>query len=150
MLSVKQKLHEACMVQVQQKIKALTETIQQVQQSANEETKSSAGDKYETGRAMAQLEIEKTTAQLNELEKQVQALNRINPLHESAQVKAGSLVYTNRGNFYIAVHAGELKTGDETVYALSPDAPIAQKMINLTVGDSFFLNGNTFTIFSVL
>ena len=36
------------------------------QESANAEEKSSAGDKYETGRAMMQIERDKAAQQLNE------------------------------------------------------------------------------------
>ena len=68
------------MAYVHERIAATQEAIYTAQLSANEETKSSAGDKYETGRAMAQLEIEKNTAQLAEALKLKQMLKQISSI----------------------------------------------------------------------
>jgi sortase (surface protein transpeptidase) len=57
--ALKTRLHSLCVSYVGQRIETAQRAIAIAQASANEETKSSAGDKYETGRAMAQLEIEK-------------------------------------------------------------------------------------------
>jgi hypothetical protein len=69
-MDIKIKLYQYCVEFIDKRIAGAREAIQIAQDSANEETKSSAGDKYETGRAMAQLEIEKNTTQLEEALKQ--------------------------------------------------------------------------------
>src|SRR5688572_28358541 len=81
-----------------EKAQYLRDTIREMQQSANEETKSSVGDKYETGRAMAQLEIEKLSAQLKEIEKQQDSLSTI-IITPQTTPKIGSVVMTTQGNF---------------------------------------------------
>lgn len=144
--SIKQKLYNACVSSLTEKVKELEDNIQQIQQSANEETKSSAGDKYETGRAMAQLEIEKLSMQLTELRKAAQELSRISPGQKSTTVKHGSLLFTDRGNFYIAVNAGQFTIDMTVIYAVSANAPIAQSAMGLGVFDSFVVNGKKFTI----
>ena len=55
----KLKVVEKCLDSVQVKLSQLEVEKSKIQDSANNETKSSMGDKYETGRAMAQNEIGK-------------------------------------------------------------------------------------------
>ena len=76
MKSVKHKLYQACLEFTDTQISTLKSAIKATQQSANEETKSTAGDKYETGRAMAQLEVEKFQSQLAEALKMKQKYNK--------------------------------------------------------------------------
>jgi len=145
----KRSLYDACKKSIQEKIEGVQRSIRDAQQSANAETKSSAGDKYETGRAMAQLEIEKFTFQLTELNKQDQELSRIDPRAQEGKIGLGSLVHTSEGVFYIAVNAGGIAIDGRHVFAVSPQAPIAQKMLGLSVKDSFVLNGRSFSITAV-
>lgn len=146
---MKDSLYNACKASIRQKVDRVKMSIQEAQESANEETKSSAGDKYETGRAMAQLEIEKLGAQLTELYKQEEELGRVDHGLQESIISLGSVVYTNHGIFYIAVNVGEIIFEGRKVFAISSRAPIAQKMIGLSVGDAFTLNGRSFTIEAV-
>ena len=79
-----------------------------VNSSANEETKSSAGDKYETTREMIQQEIEKHSSSLAEAVKQKQFLQQITTGKRYEKIQPGSLVITDKNNFYIAISAGAL------------------------------------------
>lgn len=149
MKSLKQQLYEGCRIYVEERINFLTESIHNIQLSANEETKSSAGDKYETGRAMAQLEIERHQLQLTEVLKMKEALARI-PVGESSQlIQPGSLVFTSRGNFYIAINAGQLAIPGQSFFSVSPTSPIAQKLIGLKVQNAFTLNNQEFKIIEI-
>ena len=149
MSSLKQRVHDACNDSIRQKIKLLRTEIQEAQESANEETKSSAGDKYETGRAMAQLEIEKFASQLVELQKQELELGKISPGLTDAQVGVGSLVRTSQGVFYVAVNVGQITIDGVKIFSVSPQAPVATKMIGLAANDKFELNGRSFSITGV-
>ena len=137
------------MAYVHERIAATQEAIYTAQLSANEETKSSAGDKYETGRAMAQLEIEKNTAQLAEALKLKQMLKQISSDRETITAQAGSIVITNHGTFYIAISAGQFVIDKKTYFAISPASPIGQKLIGLRALDSFTLNTNEYKIIQV-
>lgn len=143
---IKQQLHALCLAYVAQRIAAATQAIQSAQASANEETKSSAGDKYETGRAMAQLEIEKNSAQLAEAQKLAQVLSQINPEKKTETVQSGSVVLTSQGNYFIAIAAGQFTVENKTYYAISPSSPIAQKLMGLKSGDAFLFNKKEFVI----
>jgi len=149
LIKVKQQLFSLCLSYIEQRIETARQAIEIAQASANEETKSSAGDKYETGRAMMQLEIEKNSIQLSEAQKLKQALNQINPEKSSATVQLGSIVFTNHGNFYIAISAGQLKVDNEFYFAIAPTSPIGLKLSGLAENAAFTFNSRTYTIHKV-
>ena len=76
---LKEKLHKQCQDALNQRLEVIKSTISDIQNSLQSETKSTAGDKHETGRAMLQLEREKAGNQLAELQKQIGILHKINP-----------------------------------------------------------------------
>jgi transcription elongation GreA/GreB family factor len=131
---VKSELVTLCRKVIEGRIRSAEEVIHAAQASANEESKSSAGDKYETGRAMAQLEIEKASSQLAEARKLLQTLEQI-PIKSSDDViRLGSLVYTNRGNYFLSIPAGELICKGVTYFALSPASPLGSALLGKTPG----------------
>lgn len=150
MTTIKQQLHNKCLAYILERIATTQEAIQTAQQSANEETKSSAGDKYETGRAMAQLEIEKNTVQLGEAKKLKQVLDQISTDRETAIVSMGSVVFTNQGNFFIAISAGQFVLDSKTYFAISSNSPIGQKLMGLQANDSFLFNKKEYKISHIL
>lgn len=147
---IKQQLHTLCLAYIDERIKGANQAIQFAQASANEETKSSAGDKYETGRAMAQLEIEKNNTQLVEAQRLKQILLQLDPIKTNDTVQSGSLVITNQGNFYISIPAGQFTIESKIYFAVSPSSPIAQKLLGLKAGDQFSFNKTQFIVEHVL
>jgi predicted transcriptional regulator len=150
MTDIKEKLHALCVAYVQTRMQAAEQAIAGAQQSANNDTKSSAGDKYETGREMAQQETNRNLGQLNEANKLMVALNRISTKNTPAKAEPGSLVLTNNGNFYISISAGNLLLNGQNYFAVSPVSPIGLKLTGRLSGDEFILNGKTYQISAVL
>lgn len=146
MIELKIKLHSLCQAYIEQRIDTAQKAIAIAQASANEETKSSAGDKYETGRAMAQLEIEKNATQLAEAQKLKAALGQIKPEHPTNVVQSGSLVVTSQGNFYIAISAGQFTIDAVNYFSISPASPIGSKLIGLKEGIRFSFNTRIYQI----
>ena len=146
MIKIKQELYARCLDYVTQRIDTFQKAIVTAQRSANEETKSSAGDKYETGRAMMQLEIEKNTVQLAEAMKLKKALDEINPVAPTSSVLPGSLVITDQRNYYISISAGQIQADNKTYFAISPASPIGSLLKGLHVGDAFIFNAKTIRI----
>ena len=142
----KKALFEACQAYVQDRIRTSEAAIEAAQQAANSETKSSMGDKYETGRAMMQRERDKATIQLAEAMKLETVLKEVDPavLHEQAEL--GSVVETSRGKFFISVAAGMLKVKAGNYFAVSPASPIGKKLLGTTVGDEIEVDGNRFKV----
>src|ERR1700679_1100847 len=106
MIDLKKELYQKCLAYVQNRMEAPKQALDDAQAAANDETKSSAGDKYETSREMIQQETDRNQAQLNEANKLLVALNQINVSAVCETALPGSLITTNNGKFYIAISAG--------------------------------------------
>ncbi|MEO8886496.1 MAG: 3-oxoacyl-ACP synthase [Mucilaginibacter sp.] len=149
-MNLKEELYRQCLNYVQTRMDAAQQGINEAQQASKDDTKSSAGDKYETGRAMMQQETDRNMAQLNEANKLKVALNTINPTAKHTVIETGSVVKTNNGNFYIAISAGTFTVDNENYFAISPASPVGIKLKGLKAGDEFNVNGKGYKIINVL
>ena len=147
MIDLKQKIINECNALLQQKIANLKSALATVNEAANNETKSTAGDKHETAKAMMQLEQEKLSAQITILNTQVSELQKINTTKKYTQITNGSLVTTNKGILFIGVGLGKIKINDEVgVFAISYLSPLAQLLINNKVNQSVSIGAINYTI----
>ncbi|GAA3643245.1 3-oxoacyl-ACP synthase [Flavivirga jejuensis] len=149
-LKIKEGLYSQCLDVVNGRFQTIQNTINEIQISLTSETKSSAGDKHETGRAMLQLEREKAGNQLAEIQKIKEILSKIDVTKVFKTVGLGSIVYTSQSNYFIAISAGELTVDGVTFYAVSPSTPIGQLLIGKMVGDEVLFRGQKFSIKEVL
>ncbi|MBX0290820.1 3-oxoacyl-ACP synthase [Hymenobacter sp. HSC-4F20] len=145
----KSHLHALCLAYVQERIEACQAAITAAQESANSETKSSAGDKYETGRAMAQNERDRNAVQLQQARQLLGELQRINPHAACDTVRPGALVRTSMGRFYISISAGKLTLDGQECFAVSAAAPVAVTLSGRQAGEQVVFNGKPLRIESV-
>ena len=149
-MEIKEALYAYCVAYVKQRIASIKVELSHAQYSANEETKSSAGDKYETGRAMAQREVEMNTQQIKEAEKLQRKLESLSTKGNSEGiVTPGSLVHTSGGVFYISISLGLISLDQKQYYVVSSDSPIGKLLMGKIQGDSFIWNGLSNTILSI-
>lgn len=148
-LSIKKELHSKCMDYVQKRIQNVREAMIAVREAADEETKNTTGDKYETGRAMLQLELENYSNQLAEARKLQEQMDRISAKAICTTVESGCLAFTNVGNYYFAISVGKLSVNGKDFFAVSPNSPIGEKMLTKKAGDEVELNGRKFKISQV-
>lgn len=141
MVSLKQQIYQACLAQLAAKIADLQAIITSINESKNNETKSSAGDKYETGRAMMQMEEDKITAQLELAQQQHSQLRHLPVGASSATVCLGSLVRTNQRCYFLSVSLGKVVVANQPYFCLSPEAPVGQLLFGKTVGDVISFRG---------
>ncbi|WBA40249.1 3-oxoacyl-ACP synthase [Hymenobacter canadensis] len=141
MNSLKPTLHSLCLAYVQERIDACQAAIQAAQESANSETKSSAGDKYETGRAMAQNERDRNTVQLRQAQQLQGELQRIHPDLSCDTVRPGALVHTSMGIFYLGISAGKFTVEGKDYFAVSAAAPVAAALAGKRAGEAAAFNG---------
>ena len=135
MKALKKQLFDACTEYVQLRAKTVNDIIASNQKALSSETKSSAGDKHETGRAMLQLEMEKAGQQLASINQMKMVLAKIN-LEASDIAKLGSLIITDKANYFLAISAGEIRIENITYYAISPSSPIGQLLLGRQLGDT--------------
>jgi len=147
---LKSQLYQLCLTFIQNRIENIEYSMQQARQASNDDTKSSAGDKYETTREMMQQEMDRNSKLLYEAGQQKIALQQLEHVPAAKEVKNGSLVLTSEGNFYISISAGELKVGYQTFFAVSQASPIGKLFIGKQTGDELQFNGNKYLVREVL
>ncbi|SIS38999.1 hypothetical protein SAMN05421766_101371 [Zobellia uliginosa] len=145
----KEELYRFCGTFVAERIARIQKNIEDIQMSLTSETKSSAGDKHETGRAMLQLEREKLGQQLAEAEKMKQVLSKVPKDGNTATVGLGSWVVTARADYFLAISAGEFKSRQKSVYCISAATPIAKLLFGKQIGDTVVFNGQDLKIVDI-
>ena len=142
----KQQLFEHCKTILLMRIADGEKAMQDAQEAANSEGKSSMGDKYETGRAMSQLARDMSAKQVFENKQELINLLKLENTKTDKTIIQGSVVLANGKMFYIAVGLGVINFKGIQITVLSPKAPLAQHMLGKKAGDFFELNKKQFVI----
>lgn len=143
---IKQQLYKKCEDYVKERMGHILEAQQLLKESAATETKSSAGDKHETGRAKIQLEEDKLAKQLAEAKKLGELLKKVDPLLSCEKAVLGSLITTDQGTFYICISMGKVKAGKKEYFIVSATSPIFEAMKGKNLGDVLSVNGQNYQI----
>lgn len=118
-------------------------------ESRQADTKSSAGDKHETARAMVDQELQQLNQQREKALRNQSELQQLTDARCEVAAR-GAAVETERIIYYISISFGKLPVeGPKPVYALSPVSPAAQAMLGKRVGEVFEINGVSQTIMKV-
>ncbi len=147
--TIKEQLYTFCVTTINDRLSRINHTITHVQEALTSETKSTAGDKHETGRAMLQLEREKAGQQLAEVQKLQQIVSRINFQMNSDHIHLGSVVYTSSSNYYIGISAGKFVIDSIVFYAIAANTPIGKILIGKKTGDRVLFNGKEIEILTI-
>ncbi|WP_461147563.1 3-oxoacyl-ACP synthase [Spirosoma pulveris] len=143
---IKTGLWALCRSYVQKRIDTARQAMEAAQEAANSESKSSAGDKYETGRAMAQLERDRHAQLLAEAVKIEQELKQLAIEKNYEKVQPGSVAVTNRGLFFISIGAGKMTLDGADYFAVSAASPIGALLAGHRAGDSVTFNKMVYQI----
>ena len=150
MSQLKSTLCQILLDQLNRKIAGTQQAITNTKESRDSNTKSSAGDKYETGRAMMQQELDKLELQLNQTLQLKQVLSDISIEKQYDRVEQGSLVFTNRGTYFMAFAHGKLKVGGKLYFVVSMISPVAQALRDKRVGDTIVFQGRKIVLEEIL
>jgi transcription elongation GreA/GreB family factor len=148
-IAFKNKLKQFCHHKIEERIDAAKAAIENAQEAANSDQKSSAGDKYETGRAMSHLEKDMHTRQVSENVKELSTLHAINTNTMYNAVAAGAFVKCLNISFFIAAGLGKQILDSETIVFLSPSAPLAKFLADKKAGEHFLFNKANLTIIEI-
>lgn len=140
MLELKIKLIDSITKEIEDKIQDAENSYHLAKESRDNDTKSSAGDKYETGREMMQKEMDKNLSLIQHYK------NQFN------QIKMGSvhLIISSQGAFIVCVGLGKINFQGKDYFAISWDSPVGQQLKGKKVGESYSINGRNFTIESIV
>ena len=122
--------------QLLRKLSYLNTSLKQAIDSRNSDTKSSAGDKFETSREMAQIEIQKIETEISKTQQFITDLF----------AKFSQFIITDKGAFLISIPFGKIILNDEKIFCISKNAPITKHLINTKKNDCFFYNDMKYKI----
>jgi transcription elongation GreA/GreB family factor len=142
----KSRLLQAAKENLQHKINTLNDQLAELTRGIENESKSSAGDKHETARAMVQLEQEKLGRQLQELERQTEILKQISSEEKTTDIRLGSVIRTNKEIFFLSIPMGRLIFEGNEIILLSTTSPLGNLLIHKKLGEVADLNGKTYQI----
>jgi len=123
--------------------------IESIEAGVHDDTKSSAGDKFETSREMMKQEVDKVSSQLSVLIDQKKKMKTLSNSIEPSIINHGSIVGTDKGVFYISVSLGKINYQDEKIYAISEQSPMALALLGRSKGDVIEVNNRSLTILAV-
>ena len=121
------------------KLSYLTTNLKQSIDSRNSDTKSSAGDKFETSREMAQIEIQKIETEILKTQQFISDLAS----------KASQLIITDKGAFLISIPFGKVMVNTTEVFCISNSAPITKQLVNTEISANFEYRGVTYNILDI-
>ncbi len=139
MLEFKIKLIEKISKEINEKIKDAESAFLIAKESRDADTKSSAGDKYETGREMMQKEMDKNLALIHQYKHQLEQLHS-----NSIQ-----LIKSTQGTFLICIGLGRITFEGNEYFVISWDSPVGKQLKGKKVGESYEINGKLFKIESI-
>lgn len=123
--------------------------MKEAQEASNSEDKSSAGDKYETARAMGQLSRDMNARQLVQARKEMAELHKID-LQPASKIRTGSLVISDASVYFIAIGLGIVSVSGADIIVISPGSPIALQMIGKAPGEHFTFNQRNILVKKIL
>lgn len=146
---MKEELLKKCNEFVKNRLENIQQTISSNQKALNSETKSSAGDKHETGRAMLQLEMEKAGKQLSNISDLKNTLAKIDVSKKSKIAHLGSVIKTTEVNYFLSISVGQIIVRKEIFYAISISSPIGKILLGKQENDVFNFNSKLIKIIEV-
>jgi len=118
--------------------------------SRNNDTKSSAGDKYETGRSMMQQEIDRAEDQLQQQKIQRNELERLMKLKPGNSCEIGSIIFIGDEVFLIGPALGKVEIQGGIIFSISMGSPLGRLLDGKKEGESVYFRGELTEIKQVI
>jgi transcription elongation GreA/GreB family factor len=147
---IKHKLINTIATALYERLSEYKNNVEMLLESRDADTKSSAGDKYETSREMTQIEINKLSEMLNLNSIILKDLLKIDANLTQHTVELGSIVTTITGKYFISVAFGKIKVDNEEYYAISKTSPFASTIQGKKVGDKISFQNRVIEIIEII
>lgn len=142
-------LKETVLALIAEKKEDINAQLLALQEASNADTKSSMGDKYETGRESINQSrdlLEKQKVLLDRDEKVI-AQTSVDP---TATVSSGALVKVQLGWLWVAVSVGKVMHEGQEVQVVSADSPLILALKGKRVGEKVAFRGRFMEILEVV
>jgi hypothetical protein len=146
MQEIKSALLENCIDYVKERINTAESALADNRAGLEDDSKSSAGDKYETSREIVQQEVIRNELLLTEARTMEVVLSKININQKFSTIQNGSLAITNHGNFFFAIAIGKVEVNNKDYFVISIGSPLGQAFRDKEAGDKVVFNGKTYQI----
>jgi transcription elongation GreA/GreB family factor len=126
----KAKIYQTAITQLKDKDTLLSTERKNIIESILEDEKSSAGDKYETGRETMTQNLNTIEGQIKQGKADLEELYRLNAIKDTpASVQEGALIKLGADWFLIAASIGAVKVDDSKVFLMSKNSPLGELLI---------------------
>ena len=132
--------------QLNERAQSILDELKELQEGNASNTKSTAGDKHDTERAMVHMEMENLSRRLNNERNLLRSFDALLTIVPLQQVHNGSIVETDRGSYLSGVACGKMKLNEEVIIGISLESPLARGLMNKRPGDTVLINGTAFEI----
>lgn len=150
MPNFKQKILSHYLLLLQDKIDVYQDLILSLTEDAQNDAKSSAGDKHETTLSKLHIEQEKIANKLKEAIEQQAILSKLDITQVSNNVVLGSLVKTNHLTVFVCTALPKITVDNQTVFAISPQSPLGMQLMHKTIKAEFLVNKVNYKILEIL
>lgn len=142
MNELKAKVYQSALTLLNEKNRLLKEERNTMLEGILEETKSSAGDKFETSREMMTQDLMTLEIQIKQSKVDLDEIQRLQAIKETAPtVQEGSMVKLGSDWFMLAVSIGQINVDDKKVYLLSKNSPLGQLILGKKKNDQVNFRG---------
>ena len=136
--------------QINERIQTFREMIVDLSEDAKNDAKGSAGDKHETTLAMMHIEQEKLNQKLKEFLGLKNSFDGIDFEQSKTKIGLGSLVLANETYFLLSVSLPKIEIEGKTIFAISPQAPLAEKLMGKELNEIVTMNNLSYTIHAIV
>ncbi|WP_144605480.1 hypothetical protein [Algoriphagus algorifonticola] len=150
MQELKEKIFQAAIRQLKEKISLLQQERKAVSEGILEDTKSSAGDKFETGREMMTQDLKTIESTIEKLQEDLEEIYRVQSIKSNSEaVREGSLIQLGTDFFLISASIGQLEVEGKKYFLLSRNSPLGQLLIGKKKGENVLFRGKPQAILDV-
>ena len=144
-------LLEAATAEVHRRLGELEAQLSALDGAQAGETKSSAGDKFETSREMMQQERDRLEAQVQVMRGHRVALEVAARREHGGVVGLGSEVATEGGERYlVATGLGKVRLGSGVGWVISPESPLGSALLGKREGEEAVFRGRAMRVAQVV
>lgn len=148
--TLKKSVFETIIFSLEEKLTTLQNDLEQYRIELSDNMKSTAGDKHETSRAMAQIEMEKLGKQHFETSKMLEMAKRIESNVSKETVQVGSLVKVNNMFYLLGISLGRITAENENIFCISVQSLVGKELLGKKIGDTTSLPNGKFVIVDIL
>lgn len=138
----KEEVFKQAILILKTRIQELKEERKAISDGILEDDKSSAGDKFETGREMLTQDLRQVESQITSNSNLLDEIYRVQSVKsQSSNVREGSLIRLDGEYFLIAAAVGKITVNEQGVHLISAASPLAQSVMGKGSGDKVLFKG---------